>query len=169
MSAITVDGRQRSSSIAVLHGVGGEDCGWIIRGVLRPLCFLHTSRLAHTRFVMRKIWQKSRGESEGIHSMVKEGKVIEVPFMLRGHITSSINNQSIIKNVDLSYRFLHNLSRFTCRVWPWRIVRKWATVHLSILTMAAVLRKKKAPGGALRQRPRPALTFSPVRTPFTTE
>ena len=133
MSAITVDGRQRSYSIAVLHGVGGEDCGWIIRGVLRPLCFLHTSRLAHTRFVMRKIWQKSRGESEGIHSMVKEGKVIEVPFMLRGHITSSINNQSIIKNDDLSYRFLHNLSRFTCRVWPWRIVRKWATVHLSIL------------------------------------
>ena len=67
---------------------------------------------------MRKIWQKSRGESEGIHSMVKEGMVIEVPFILGGHITSSINNQSIIKNVDLSYRFLHNLSRFTCRVWP---------------------------------------------------
>ena len=99
------------------------------------------------------------GQISSIFSMVKEGKVIEVPFILRGHITSSINNQSITKM--LIYRFLHCLSCFTCRVWPWRIVRKWATVHLSILTLAAVLRKKEAPGGALGQRPRPALTFSP--------
>ena len=53
-----------------------------------------------------KSGQISRGESEGIFSMVKEGKVIEVPFILRGHITSSINNQSIIKNVDLSFSTL---------------------------------------------------------------
>jgi len=87
-----------SSDLLPRGGGVGDKCGWVVSVPSPPPCFMVSVARTADGSLATSIIKKSRGESEGVSSMAKEGNVIEV---LRDHIASSINTQIIIQNVDL--------------------------------------------------------------------